>query len=206
MYKNALVIFVKNIKLGKVKTRLAKTVGNQAAFEVYKFLLHKLQLETANLNCDKIIYFSDAIIEEKWPGCKKYVQQGENLGERMHHAIKQTLNSGYSKVILIGSDIPDLSSAIIQQAFDELENKTCVLGPALDGGYYLIGLKKAMASLFINKTYSHNSVMKEVIHELNILNESFALLPQLMDIDTFEDLQQYPEILKIISKNDTSSN
>lgn len=206
MYKKALVIFVKNIKLGKVKTRLAKTVGNQAAFEVYKFLLYKLQLETANLNCDKIIYFSDAIIEEKWPGCKKYVQQGENLGERMHHAIKQTLNSGYSKVILIGSDIPDLSSAIIQQAFDELENKTCVLGPALDGGYYLIGLKKAMASLFINKTYSHNSVMKEVIHELNILNESFALLPQLMDIDTFEDLQQYPEILKIISKNDTSSN
>ena len=86
MTKELIIVFVKNIKLGKVKTRLAKSIGNQGAFEVYSELVKITEKAIKNLLIDKRIYFSDAIIDTKWENHYKAVQKGENLGERMKNA------------------------------------------------------------------------------------------------------------------------
>ena len=97
MKRTLLIIFVKNIILGKVKTRLAKTIGTQAAFEVYKHIVGILEKETSNLSCDISVYFSDVIIDEKWPDAIKKVQKGKDIGERMKNAFKEAFDEGYEK-------------------------------------------------------------------------------------------------------------
>ncbi len=107
--ENLLVVFVKNINLGQVKTRLAKTVGHQSAFEVYKRLVEITEKETSLVQgCDVHVYFSDVVIDEMWPGVTKFVQQGEDLGARMQNAFRKGFEMGYSRVIGVGSDLPDL--------------------------------------------------------------------------------------------------
>lgn len=139
MTKELIIVFVKNIKLGKVKTRLAKTIGNQAAFEVYSELVKITETATQNTTFDKRIYFSDAIVETKWGTHFKAVQHGENLGERMKNAFKKGFEDGYERIILIGSDLPDINSTHLEAGLQALKQNEIVFGPAIDGGYYLIG-------------------------------------------------------------------
>ncbi len=109
MSKELVIVFVKNIRLGKVKTRLAKTIGDQAASEVYNNLVHVTEKATTNLLADIRIYFSDAVVDTLWPGEHKAVQDGNNLGERMENAFLDGLNDGYKNIVLIGSDLPDIN-------------------------------------------------------------------------------------------------
>jgi rSAM/selenodomain-associated transferase 1 len=200
MSKNLLIIFVKNIKLGKVKTRLAKTVGDDNAFKVYKALVEVTENATSNINVDKRIYFSDAIIDEKWPNDFKAVQKGNDLGERMSNAFKDGFTSGYDNIVLIGSDLPNISEDIIIHGFDSIKSKDIVFGPAEDGGYYLVGFSKFHNCVFENKAWSTSNLLKETLTELNQKNIDVSIIVTFNDIDTFEDLQAYPEFLKLISK------
>ncbi len=189
MKNQLLIVFAKNILLGKVKTRLAKTVGDEAAFEVYKHLVEITENETKKLiNCDVHIYFSDVIIESKWPSCEKFVQEGVDLGERMLNAFKNGFNLGYSSVIGIGTDLPDLNAKIMQEAFDKLQNHATVFGPAEDGGYYLIGMNKLYPEIFQKKPWSTDQLLDLTLDELSCNNVSFTTLEMLNDIDTIEDL------------------
>ncbi|MCO4821768.1 MAG: TIGR04282 family arsenosugar biosynthesis glycosyltransferase [Flavobacteriaceae bacterium] len=199
MTKELVIVFVKNIKLGKVKTRLAKTVGNEAAFTVYSALVDITERATSQLNTDKRIYFSDAIVDSKWPLEYKNVQQGKDLGERMKNAIAQGFADGYQNIILIGSDLPTISNDIITHGFDSLKDNEVVFGPAQDGGYYLIGLTKMQHCIFENKPWSTNKLLDLTLEELKSKNIKFGLIETLNDIDTFEDLQSYPDFLKLIS-------
>ena len=199
MTKELVIVFVKNIKLGKVKTRLAKTVGNEAAFTVYSALVDITERATSQLNTDKRIYFSDAIVDSKWPLEYKNVQQGKDLGERMKNAIAQGFADGYQNIILIGSDLPTISNNIITHGFDSLKDNEVVFGPAQDGGYYLIGLTKMQHCIFENKPWSTNKLLDLTLEELKSKNIKFGLIETLNDIDTFEDLQAYPDFLKLIS-------
>lgn len=199
MTKELVIVFVKNIKLGKVKTRLAKTVGNEAAFTVYSALVDITERATSQLNTDKRIYFSDAIVDSKWPLEYKNVQQGKDLGERMKNAIAQGFADGYQNIILIGSDLPTISNDIITHGFDSLKDNEVVFGPAQDGGYYLIGLTKMQHCIFENKPWSTNKLLDLTLEELKSKNIKFGLIETLNDIDTFEDLQAYPDFLKLIS-------
>jgi rSAM/selenodomain-associated transferase 1 len=189
MSKTLLIVFVKNIILGKVKTRLAKTVGDKKAFEVYKQLVDITEECSLKVKSDKHIYFSDVVISSKWNSELKFVQQGKNLGERMFNAFNYGFSNGYEKVILIGSDLPEISPSVINKGFSELEKKDVVFGPAEDGGYYLVGMKKPQKFIFENKPWSKPELLNLTLVELGKQDVSFSLLQTLNDIDTFEDFK-----------------
>lgn len=188
MSKDLLMIFTRNPELGKVKTRLAKTTGNEAALEIYKFLLHHTFAITEKLNCDKAVYYSDSINpNDLWSVTtyQKKTQKGKDLGERMLHAFYENL-SNYDKVIIIGSDIYELKPEHIEHAFNKLDIHDVVIGPAKDGGYYLLGLKSLTQKIFKNKNWGTSSVLENTLEDLK--NENVHLLEVLNDIDTYEDL------------------
>jgi hypothetical protein len=200
MTKKLIIIFVKNTNFGKVKTRLAKTVGHENAFTVYKALVEVTEKATANIKIDKRIYFSETIIDEKWPNEYKGVQNGVDLGERMSNAFRDGFNDGYENIILIGSDLPNISAEIIQGGFNALKSSDVVFGPAEDGGYYLVGMTKFYNFIFKNKAWSTSNLLEDTLTELKQKKIDVSLIETLNDIDTFEDLQTYPNFLKLISK------
>ncbi|WCO01212.1 TIGR04282 family arsenosugar biosynthesis glycosyltransferase [Psychroserpens ponticola] len=189
MNKELVIVFVKNIKLGKVKTRLAKTIGNQAAFEVYKALVKVTELATEHLEIPIRVYFSDAIVDTKWEKAHKAVQKGKDLGERMQNAFLKGFEDGYNRIVLIGSDLPDISATHIKNGLEALEHSEVVFGPAEDGGYYLIGMSKMNTKVFENKPWSQSHLLTETLSELKHNNTTFSTLEVLNDIDTFEDLE-----------------
>lgn len=189
MNKTLVIVFVKNIKLGKVKTRLAKTIGHQGAFEVYKELVKITEKATHKLTADKRIYFSDTIADTKWGKNYKAVQQGKDLGERMKNAFKKGFYDGYDRIVLIGSDLPDITANHINSGLEALKQNKTVFGPAEDGGYYLIGLSKMNELVFNNKPWSEPNLLQETLNELDKNNISYSVLETLNDIDTFEDLE-----------------
>jgi len=188
MNNNLVIVFVKNIKLGKVKTRLAKTIGNQAAFEVYKELVQVTEEATKSIDSDVRIYFSEAIVDTKWKNTYKAVQEGPDLGERMKNAFIKGFEDGYQRIVLIGSDLPDISATHIENGLEALEHSEVVFGPAEDGGYYLIGLSKMNTMVFENKPWSKSHLLTETLSELKENDIQFKTLDVLNDIDTFEDL------------------
>ncbi len=189
MTKELIIVFVKNIKLGKVKTRLAKTIGNQGAFEVYSELVKITENVTENIPTDKRIYFSDAVIDSKWEGSDKAVQEGSNLGERMKNAFIKGFEDGYNRIVLIGSDLPEINASHIKNGLQALQTNHVVFGPAIDGGYYLIGMTKMHHFIFDDKPWSQSNLLEVTLKELKQNKTSFILLNPLNDIDTFEDLE-----------------
>ena len=208
--KNLLIIFVKNIILGKVKTRLAKTIGDAGAFRIYRELVAITKKQASNVKADRHIYFSDVIIPTGWEQDEKFVQEGEDLGQKMKNAFQHGFNSGYEKIVLIGSDLPTISKEMIEHGFKDLETHDVVLGPASDGGYYLIGLSKMNTSVFNNKPWSQSSLLNVTLQQLSEQKRSISLLDTFNDIDTFEDLiasdfyQKNPHIQEIV-KNETAT-
>ncbi|WP_339893847.1 TIGR04282 family arsenosugar biosynthesis glycosyltransferase [uncultured Algibacter sp.] len=188
MSKALVIVFVKNIKLGKVKTRLAKTIGNQGASEVYNELVQVTEKATENLSVDKRIYFSDAVVETIWKNDYKTVQHGVDLGERMKNAFKKGFEDGYEHIVLIGSDLPDITANHINQGLEALKQNQMTFGPAEDGGYYLIGLSKMHHFVFDNKPWSETNLLEETLSELKENGVTFTTLDILNDIDTYEDL------------------
>lgn len=188
MTEALVIVFVKNIKLGTVKTRLAKTIGDQGAFDVYSELVKLTELATSALNVDKRIYFSDTIVNTKWRNDFKTIQQGADLGERMCNAFIEGFDAGYKKIVLIGSDLPDIHANHILNGLEALEKNEVVFGPAEDGGYYLVGLSKMNKCIFENKPWSQPNLLEITLKELETNNIKVGHLDTLNDIDTFEDL------------------
>lgn len=188
MSKNLLIVFVKNIILGKVKTRLAKTIGDVGAFNIYYELFSITERESKKVNVDRHIYFSDVIIPSKWESDEKFVQEGNDLGEKMQNAFQQGFDKGYENIVLIGSDLPNISKDIIDNGFEELNNNNVVFGPAEDGGYYLIGMSRMNTSIFENKPWSQSELLDVTLNQLKKQKVSVGLIETLNDIDTFEDL------------------
>jgi hypothetical protein len=187
---NLLLIFTRNPELGKGKRRLAATVGDQAAFDIYKFLLDHTVSITKNLYAEKQVYYSEEIWDNDiWDNQKfdKKVQIGEDLGIRMANAFQEGFQNHYQKIIIIGSDMLDLSQEDLENAFKALEKNDFVVGPAEDGGYYLLGMKKFMPALFKNKTWGTATVLKDTLADLE--HESTALLETKNDIDYYEDIK-----------------
>lgn len=189
MPKQLLIVFVKNIKLGKVKTRLAKTIGNDGAFEVYKELVKITEQVSQKVKVHRHIYFSDEIIDTKWKSDEKYVQKGNDLGEKMSYAFKKGFDAGYEQIILIGSDLPDITKPLIESGFEALQSNKTVFGQAIDGGYYLVGMSSYLPNVFINKPWSQPHLLSLTLQELKDKQISYKLLPKLNDIDTYEDLK-----------------
>lgn len=189
--RNLLIIFVKNAEPGKVKTRLAKSIGPEKALLVYKKLLAKTRETVLKAQVEKQVNYSNRIdLNDIWENnvFQKTVQKGVDLGERMYYAFCQGFNNSYRKICLIGSDIFDLTEIIIEDAFTLLDDHDIVIGPSNDGGYYLIGMKSSMKEVFENKSWSTDSVLTETIESINALEITYALLPVLNDIDVLQDM------------------
>jgi rSAM/selenodomain-associated transferase 1 len=193
--KKALLIFTRNPELGKCKTRLAATVGEDAALSIYLFLLKKTATVTSGLpDVDKLVFFSERLGDGSiWDPLvfNGHVQRGEELGSRMRAAFEHAFEAGYSKVLLIGSDLFDLYTDDLQTAFAQLDSHDAVLGPAIDGGYYLIGLNRLLPKIFEDKAWGDDTVLEKTLANLEGLQ--VYLLPERNDVDQYEDIAGRPE-------------
>ena len=197
----ALAIFCKTPEKGFVKTRLAASVGDQKALEIYLDLLNITDEETRSFSSSLYLFVTSSIEDsvEKMqsilqqqdlftdPKTKFVIQQGEDLGQKMSAAFKK-LFKNHQSVVLIGCDLPDLTSALISKAFDALQSNDVVIGPSCDGGYYLIGLNKETPDLFKEISWSTEKVLNQTLEKAERLSLKVQLLDQLRDIDTLEDL------------------
>jgi hypothetical protein len=197
MSKNLLMVFVKYPTPGSVKQRLAQHLGNKRAAEIYKKIAETIVQKVAPASSEDYIleiYFSpqeDEKLMRQWLAENEYFspQQGSDLGARMSNAFSHAFAAGYTKALLIGSDCPDISRDIITQSFDMLKAKHIVLGPAYDGGYYLIGVREPIPELFSNIEWGTEKVLSQTIDKINAAGLSLGLLPVLRDIDRIEDLK-----------------
>lgn len=201
MSKELLIVFVKNPRLGKVKTRLAESIGDQKALKIYQILLDHTLLVTQNLFMDKTVYYSDFIpANDSWKkaGFSQQIQTGNDLGEKMSNAFRAAFIKGYDKVVLIGSDCYDLEESHLKSAFYQLEKKQVVLGPAVDGGYYLIGMTEHFSDLFKNKKWSSSTVFNDTFTDILNQNLTAYKLHELSDIDDLKDLIKYENLFNLL--------
>jgi rSAM/selenodomain-associated transferase 1 len=192
MQKNLLIVFAKNKLFGKVKTRLAKTIGDDAAFEVYQTLFHITERESCAVqNADVEVHYSHHIDSEAWVDCRKYIQVGESLGDRMKSAFLAGFKAGYKNIIGIGADLPEIRHEIIENGFEALTKNDFVFGPAEDGGYYMVGMSKSMGLyIFENKPWSTSDLLEITKKEIAEKGDAIQLFEVLNDIDTVEDLEK----------------
>lgn len=201
MNENLILIFTRNPELGKVKTRLAATIGDENALAIYIHLLEHTRKVVLETDFDKRILYSEEInTNDIWNNhlFQKKLQFGKDLGVRMYNAFKEGFEDGYKKIVIIGSDLIALESKDIEEAIKELENHDVVIGPAEDGGYYLLGMKQIPEGIFQNKQWGTNTVLKDTLKDINKLK--YHLLQEKNDIDTFEDIIDIPVFKKYTSK------
>ncbi|MEJ2278260.1 MAG: TIGR04282 family arsenosugar biosynthesis glycosyltransferase [Candidatus Lokiarchaeota archaeon] len=172
------------------------------SLEVYMLLLDHARKITHNLDSIKKYLFYSTFINQndEWSGhiYKKFLQKGDDLGERMLNAFKLTLKDT-NKAILIVTDCYELDSKIIKNAFNELSKNDVVIGPDTDGGYYLIGMNNLYPKLFQNKKWSTETVCSDTIQDIEDLNLTYVKLKHLSDVDTYEDLMK-SDLFKILNK------
>lgn len=190
--KYVLLIFVKKPEEGQVKTRLAESIGEKRALEVYHQLLIITKRETRGVPVNKQVWYTPEVMNDDiWntAGFRKYKQQGKGLGERMQYAFRQSFEEGYQKAVIIGSDCPYITEDIIRQAFAALDSNDLVIGPSADGGYYLLGMTAYHPYVFRDKEWSSSSVLEQTLNDAEKNDLSVKKLPVLNDIDTLKDLQ-----------------
>lgn len=203
--KNLLLIFTRNPELGKVKSRLAKDVGEQSALDIYKFLLDHTKKVTEKVNASKQVWYSENItVNDIWDKeiyTKKEQLQVADLGKRMQYAFQLGFNNGYDKVVIIGSDLYDIESKDLDNAFKALDNNAAVIGPATDGGFYLLGMKKMIPEIFKNKSWGSKSVLKDTLQ--NLEKYDFEKLEERNDVDYLSDIENnsvFEQFLKFLKE------
>ena len=201
MNKAALLIFQKNAVLGKVKTRLGASVGDEKALEVYRWLTDYTHQQVKGLTVDKFLFYSDFIpahLDQNLDGYQFEVQSGDTLGERMSNAFAFLFAKGYKSVAIIGTDCPYLKTEDLNKAFMHLSDTDLVIGPAKDGGYYLIGMRQFFPEIFKNISWSTDRVLEQTLNQADSIGIEYEFLKILSDIDTLEDWQQFQSQSKTI--------
>ena len=191
MTKEALIIFAKNPEAGKVKTRLAATIGNEAALTIYNQLIAHIISITTDLPINKyVFYLNEITLNDTWDDniFRKQLQNGNNLGERMKNAFNTVFENGYKSVVIIGTDCPGLDGDMIMDAFARLDLYDVIIGPSEDGGYYLLGSKCLHSALFESIAWSTSTVLKDTEDKCAELKLDYYMLPLLNDIDEEKDL------------------
>jgi rSAM/selenodomain-associated transferase 1 len=194
--KPLILLFVKAPLRGQVKSRLAAVLGKDAALELYgNFVLDILaSIEKSGIPC-RICYYppdSGETVKNWLGGHLMYMpQEGNDIGERMERAFRQAFSEGTSRAVLIGSDIPDLPPALLQDAVGGLDQTGAVIGPSKDGGYYLIGFRKDtfFPNIFHGPEWSTDTVFADTVAIFEREHQQFSLLPPWRDMDTIEDLK-----------------
>ena len=198
MIKNyeVLLFFIKYPTIGEVKKRLLKDLDSDFVTVLYKHFISDLLSTIKKLDIELKICFYPPDSERKILSLlgKRYCyipQNGYDLGERMKNSFDRVFKEGYNKVVLIGSDIPDLPSDFITKSFNALQLNDVVIGPSNDGGYYLIGFNKESYNplIFQDIKWSTENVFKDTMQILNKSKSTIYILPEWNDIDTIDDLK-----------------
>lgn len=192
--KNHLLVFAKYPEAGRVKTRLALTVGTERAAELYRMMVNTVLRKTTPKNNSYQLQLcydppeKEAAFRRWLPDISDWLaQQGTHLGERLQHAFHNAFLQGSKTVIVIGTDCIDIDQPILEAAFESLAAYDVVVGPASDGGYYLIGMKAHTPQLFDGISWSTERVFQETIQKSKALGLSIKTLPILSDIDAWPD-------------------
>ncbi|HET7289340.1 MAG TPA: TIGR04282 family arsenosugar biosynthesis glycosyltransferase [Thermodesulfobacteriota bacterium] len=198
---NILIIFVKYPDPGKVKTRIARELGAEKAADLYSLIAGSVIENVSGSDKYRTVFFFDPPEMEngirKWLGREDATyepQSGNTIGERMSDAFERVFSGGAEKAVLIGTDVPEITGETVNRAFRLLEFEDAVIGPAEDGGYYLLGLKKPEPLLFDDIEWGSDSVYKRTVERIEKLDLSYKPLDTLRDVDTAEDVG--PELLK----------
>ncbi len=197
---NAIIVFVKAPVPGRVKTRLQVPLSEVQVARLYEAFVRDVVWGArlsgaadvtvayeAHPKRPDLTWFEDLAFPEDAP--RWFPQAKGDLGARLIAAFDRAFRAGAEKVVVIGSDCPDLDPGILRQAFARLDDVRAVLGPAEDGGYYLIGLRAPMPHLFTKMDWSESTVLKRTLERLRLRGETFRLMPMHSDVDTFGDLK-----------------
>ncbi len=193
---DVLLIFIRNPVPGKVKTRIARTTGDQAAYRIYLQLLEKTRLAAESTPVCRHLYYADEVnTHDDWPEnlFTKYAQCDGDLGQRMAHAFQNAFDAGARRVVIIGSDTPEITPDILRRAFQALEGFDLTIGPVPDGGYYLLGMNIFHPELFEGIVWSTHTVRSKTLAIAENLGLSVFTLPILHDIDTEIDWLDYQQ-------------
>jgi uncharacterized protein len=189
------ILFVKFPEKGKVKSRLARHLDGDVVLMLYECMVMDAIDMLRNGHFPFRICFDPPAEHERmerWLGQQyRYMPQlGDNLGERMEKAFSCIFSEKIDEAVLVGSDIPGMTSAILDEAFLSLMNHDCVIGPASDGGYYLIGFRKSAfyPPIFYDMPWSTSGVFHETVLRLGLASLSVHVLPECSDLDTRADL------------------
>lgn len=194
-------IFAKPPLPGLVKTRLIVDLGSAKATRIYRHCLEHTLDVAQRSGLEYQIYLSQEYDGEPFQEEQYNLQRGEDLGARMTSALRDLLAAGAPAAIIVGSDCLDLDTRHLQQAAQALADHELVLAPALDGGFVLIGCRQANSQLFRAVTWSSPGVLERTLDNARRLGYRTSLLETLRDIDTLQDVEQYPELLAMVASS-----
>jgi rSAM/selenodomain-associated transferase 1 len=194
-HETALLLFVKYPEKGKVKKRISVDIDETVVLKLYTNFVEDLLLQLQKIPATIIICFypeTYLTLFQQWlsPKYLYLAQQGKNLGERMKHCFQNTFAQGFEKVIVIGSDSPDLPLSFYNKAIDKLDSYDAIIGPCTDGGYYLYGCKKNtfISEMFSDIPWSTSKVFEKTMNVLIMKKLNIYQLPIWNDVDTYDDL------------------
>jgi uncharacterized protein len=198
MKERCLIIFIRYPEKGRVKTRLAQYLGDDLTLDLYKHFLFDILTMCRMIDAEIMIAYSiseqrkddSLFFSEQY---MHFCQKGDDLGQRMFNALCEAAERGCNKCVLLGSDIPDLPAAIINDAYKALDSQDITLGPSADGGYYLIGFRSERIdnSIFDKVKWGTESVLKDTLENIEKTGMSFSLLQEWCDIDDLYTLKRY---------------
>lgn len=192
MPTDTLLVFVKNPISGQVKTRIARTAGHEKAVAVYQHLLTYTQNLVRAFNKNTVVYYGDFINpDDGWTGFEKRCQTGDDLGQRMHNAFAEQFQAEAGRIVIIGSDCFDITPTHLQRAFSALDGADVVMGPATDGGYYLLGMRELQPFLFENMPWSQPELGQLTEAAIRQRGLTLERLDELTDIDEWADYERY---------------
>lgn len=199
----ALIVLAKYPRVGKVKTRLAKSIGAAGATNLYKEILHKLILQVDQLEgVDIFLCFASG--EDKtdfinWLGKKIFLLDffSDDVEINLNHAFEKLFIKRYKKIISIASDVPDINNELIYESFKLLEDSDVVIGPDAGGGIYLYGEKIHHHEFFQNKHRQNASIFTETLHKAKQKNLKIYVQKKLIDIDTVQDLDNWQKSVEL---------
>jgi len=201
MSESALVVFLKHPRPGAVKTRLAAAIGAEAAAGLYRALAEQVLEATTPTAGDyeRLVFFDppESLPEMRdWlPGVRLMAQSGHDLGARMADAFARAFARGARRVAIVGTDAPGVSRATVRAALSALDAADVVIGPAADGGYYLIALRAPGPGLFAGIEWSTPDVREQTLARAAAAGLSVRELKHLRDVDTLDDLRaEWPRI------------
>ena len=197
--RDRVILFLKDFRAGRVKTRLAARLGDQGALDMYRAMLADLLANLEPLKDIIVPYFdsypeaieSDSSVSVLLSQGKLRVQEGWDLGDRMSNAFREVFSDGAERAVLIGSDIPQIDSDLLEKYFEKLRQFPMAIGPAADGGYYLIGFQRGSFApeIFDGIEWSTEVVFQQTVEQMRSLELPCYVGKELRDIDTIEDLE-----------------